>query len=72
MEYAIRLDDGTLIRDSGWNCPGDVMKGYVAFGVRRVYGSLVRRSEPAGDWEVVYPSPTEAMSNTPQPATPTG
>lgn len=59
MEHALLLDDGTLILDPDWQCPADVMAGFAAFGVRRVYGSLVRRASPEDDWEVVYPSPTK-------------
>lgn len=40
-ELALRLDDGTIIRDAGWRCVADVMKCFVAFGVRRAYGVII-------------------------------
>lgn len=40
-ELALRLDDGTVIRDAGWRCVADVAKSYHAFGVRKVYGVII-------------------------------
>ena len=40
-ELALRLDDGTIIRDEEWRCIADVMKSFAGFGVRRVYGVIV-------------------------------
>lgn len=42
-ELALRLDNGTLIRDSGWRCVADVMKSFHGFDPpgHRVYGIIV-------------------------------
>ncbi len=40
-ELAIRLDDGTVIRDSGWRCIADVINSYHGFFVNRVYGVVI-------------------------------
>lgn len=42
-ELALRLDDGTVICDSGWRCVADVMRSFHGFGVRRVYGVIIYR-----------------------------
>lgn len=31
-ELALRLDDGTVIYDTGWRCVADVMKSFHGFG----------------------------------------
>ena len=40
-ELALLLDDGTLIRDPGWRCVGDVIYSFHGFFVNRVYGVIV-------------------------------
>lgn len=43
--YGILLDNGTLITDSEWLSPGDVMGAAHGHGVKRMPGRLVRVSE---------------------------
>lgn len=40
-ELALRLDDGTIIRDKGWRSVGDVMAAFHGFGTNQVYGVVV-------------------------------
>lgn len=41
-ELALKLDDGTVIRDIGWRCISDVMHSFHGFSTdRRVYGVIV-------------------------------
>lgn len=40
-ELALRLDDGTIIRDGGWRSVDDVMASFHGFGTNRVYGVIV-------------------------------
>lgn len=42
-ELALLLDDGTVIRDSGWRCVADVHRGFHGFLPRggRAYGVIV-------------------------------
>lgn len=40
-ELALRLDDGTIVRDREWRCMADVMRGFHGFGNRQVYGVIV-------------------------------
>jgi hypothetical protein len=55
-ELAILLDDGVVIRDSGWRCIADVMKSYHAFDCTLAYGVIV----DAETLVQVYPKVTEA------------
>lgn len=40
-ELALLLENGEVIRDSGWRCAADVMHSFHGFGVRQVYGTIV-------------------------------
>lgn len=40
-ELALLLDDGTVIRDSGWRCVADVIYSFHGFFTNRVYGVIV-------------------------------
>lgn len=42
-ELALRLDDGTVIRDSGWRCVADVIGSFHGFDLSdgRVYGVII-------------------------------
>jgi len=60
-ELAILLDDGTLIRDSGWRCVADVhgsFHGFVSSG-GRTYGVIV----DAETLVQVYPKPNEVIAS---------
>lgn len=51
-ELALRLDDGTIIHDTGWRCVADVMFAFHAFSPdKRAYGVIV----DAQTLEQVYP-----------------
>lgn len=52
-ELSLLLEDGTVIRDSGWRCVADVMGGFVQFVKRggRAFGVIV----DAETLEQVYP-----------------
>jgi hypothetical protein len=54
-ELAIMLDDGTVIRDSGWRCVADVHASFIGFVGRggRTYGVIV----DAETLVQVYPQP---------------
>lgn len=51
-ELSLLLDDGTVIRDSGWTCVGDILSAFHGFGVNRVYGTVV----DAETLEPMYPA----------------
>lgn len=55
FEYAIRLPDGSLVRDPSWRCTADVMRSTHGQGERAV-GTLVRRTVVVGEWTDVVPS----------------
>jgi hypothetical protein len=57
-EHAIRLDDGQIVRDVGWQCEADVMASFTGFGVNRAYGALIKREHDDAPWQVVRPAPT--------------
>ena len=62
-ELAILLDDGTLIRDSGWRCVADVhgsFHGFVPSG-GRTYGVIV----DAETLVQVYPNPDKVPDASP-------
>ena len=40
-ELALRLDNGTLVRDSSWRCVADVLGSFHGFGARQAYGTIV-------------------------------
>ncbi len=40
MSLVLVLPNGVIVRDSDWHTMGDVMKGFAAFGVTRVYGQI--------------------------------
>ena len=40
-ELALRLDDGTIIRDTGWRCVSDVIYSFHGFLVNEVYGVII-------------------------------
>ena len=40
-ELALRLDDGTIIRDPSWRCVADVHGSFHGFSTNRVYGVIV-------------------------------
>lgn len=40
-ELALLLDDGTVVRDTGWLCIADVMGGFAGFGLDRAVGVIV-------------------------------
>ena len=40
-ELALRLDDGTIIRDPGWRCVADVIHSFHGFFTNQVYGVIV-------------------------------
>lgn len=52
FEYAIRLPNGSLVRDPSWRCPADVMRSTHGQGERTV-GTLIRRTVVVGAWEEV-------------------
>jgi hypothetical protein len=60
-ELAIRLDDGTIIRDPGWRCVADVLCSYHAFipSGGRAFGVLV----DAETLVQVYPKPNKAIAS---------
>lgn len=40
-ELALRLDDGTIVRDGGWRSVADIHASFHGFGTNRVYGVIV-------------------------------
>ena len=40
-ELALRLDDGTVIRDSDWRCVADIMWSFHGFFTNVVYGIII-------------------------------
>ena len=40
-ELALLLDDGTIVRDSGWLCISDVMASFAGFGLNRAVGVII-------------------------------
>lgn len=56
-ELAIKLPDGTIVRDSGWRCVADVMGSFHAFlsPGERPFGTIV----DAMTGEHVYPPLTD-------------
>lgn len=50
-ELALRLDDGTIIRDIGWRSIADVLGSFHGFDTERVYGVIV----DAETLDQVYP-----------------
>jgi len=40
-ELALLLDDGTVIRDTGWRCIADVIGSFHGFSTNQVYGVIV-------------------------------
>jgi hypothetical protein len=48
-EYAIRLGEQTIV-GPGWRGPDEVIDSFHAFGVTRVYGTLVYRNTPHSEW----------------------
>lgn len=61
-ELALRLDDGTIVRDSGWRCVSDVLRSFHAFlpSGGRTYGVIV----DAETGIQVYP-PMQLMDGSP-------
>jgi hypothetical protein len=51
-EYAIRLGEQTIV-GPGWRGPDEVIDSFHAFGVTRVYGTLVYRDTPQCEWREV-------------------
>lgn len=58
-ELALKLSDGTIVRDSGWRCVADVMAGFAGFGLDRAVGAIV----DAETLVQVYP-PEQLMDGT--------
>lgn len=56
QELALRLDDGTIVRDKSWRCVADIMFSFHAFDTNRAYGVIV----DAETGEQVYPPPAKS------------